>query len=167
MTKDMRHASEMSGVGVADKDVAFEISSFTEPESISIIGILVDINVSIRSVLPVHAYKSRGFLASGNNDRHGSVKRAFATNGVARKILVIEIVRDISLSIFKEKAGGSFGKSIKGVGGESKVSSDIFIEFKTLLSINFKDYFLSIVGSGDESNFVRIVVNNDFYFGFC
>jgi len=136
MTKDVGHASEVSGIGVAYEDVAFEVSSFTEPESISVSGgVLVNINVSIRGVLPVHTYKSRGLLATGDDDGHGSIERALASDGVARKILIVEVVRNVSLGVFEDEAGSSFSKAIKGIGGEGKVGGDVFIELQALLSI--------------------------------
>jgi len=132
----MGHTSEVSSIRVAYENVAFEVSSFTEPESISVIGaVLVNINVGIGSVLPIHAHKSRGALATGDDNGHSSIEGAFASDGVARKILIVEIVRNISLGVFEEEASSSFSKTIKGIGGKSKVSSDVFIELKALLSI--------------------------------
>jgi len=157
VTKDMRHASEVSSIGVAYENVAFKITSFTEPEGISaVLTVLVDINISIRSILPVHADKSRGFLATRDDDGHGSIKRTLTSDGIAGEILIVEVVRNISLSVFKKKASSSFSKAIKGIGGEAEISSKVFIELKTFLSIYFKNDFFSVIGSGEESNFIRI-----------
>jgi len=149
VTKDMGHTSEVSGIGVTYEDVAFEVTSFTEPEGVSVSGsVLVNINVSIRGVLPVHTYKSRGTLATGDDDWHSSIERTLASDGVARKILIVEVVRNISLGVFEEEAGSSFSKTIKGIGTEGKISGDVFIELKALLSIEFKHHFFSVVSSG-------------------
>jgi len=149
VTKDVRHTSEVSGIGVTYEDVAFEVSSFTEPEGISVSGgVLVNVDVSIRGVLPVHTYKSRGFLATGDDNWHGSIERTLASDGVARKILVVEVVRNISLGVFEDEAGSSFGEAIKGISGETKVSGDVFIELQALLSIEFKHHFFSAVDGG-------------------
>jgi len=148
MTEDMGHTSEVSSIGVAYKDVAFEVSSFTEPEGVSVSGsVLVDVNVSIRSVLPVHTNKSRGLLATGDNDGHGSIKRTLASDGIAGKILIVEVVRIISLGVFKEETSGSFSKTIESVSSESKVSSNVFVELQALLSVKLKDNFFSVLGS--------------------
>jgi len=162
VTEDVRHASEVSSIGVAYKDVAFKVSSFTEPEGVSVVGsIVVDVDVGVRSVLPVHTHKSGGLLATRDNDGDSSVKRSLTSDRVAGKILIVEIVRNVSLSVFKEKLSGSFSKTIKGIGGEGKVSSDVFIELKALLSINFEHYFFSIVGSGVEGDLVGVEIDNN------
>jgi len=149
MTKDVGHASEVSGIGVAYEDVAFEVSSFTEPESVSVSGgVLVNVDVSIRGVLPVHTYEGRGLLATGDDNGHSSIKRTLASDGVARKILVVEVVRNVSLGVFEDEAGSSFGEAIKGISGETKVSGDVFIELQALLSIEFKHHFFSAVDGG-------------------
>jgi hypothetical protein len=167
VTKDMRHASEVSGVRVAYEDVAVEVSSFTEPEGVSVSGsVLVNVNVSIRGVLPVHTYKSRGLLATGNNDGHSSIERALASDGIAGEILVVEIVRNISLGVFKEEAGGSFSKTVESISSESKISGNVFVELQALLSIELKHHFFSAVGSGKEGDLEGVIVNDNLDFNF-
>jgi len=167
VTKDMRHASEVSSIGVAYENVAFKVTSFTEPEGVSaVLIVLVDINIGIRSILPIHTDKSRGFLATRNDDGHGSIKRTLASDGIAGEILIVEVVRNISLSVFEEKASSSFSKAIKGISGEAKVSSKVFIEFKALLSIYFKNNFFSVIGSGEESDLIRIEMYDNLDFNF-
>lgn len=54
MSKDIREALEMSSLGIVHQNVAFQISSFTEPvgSSRGLIE-LVDVDVGIRGILPV------------------------------------------------------------------------------------------------------------------
>lgn len=47
-------AFEVKSVGVAHKEVAFQIPSFTEPEGLFSSAFFVNVNVSVGSVLPVH-----------------------------------------------------------------------------------------------------------------
>jgi len=149
VTKDVGHASEMGSVGVAYENVAFEVSSFTEPEGIGVTGsVLVDIDVGVRGVLPVHTDKGRGLLATGDDNWHGSVERALASDGITGEILIVEIVRDVSLGVFKEKASSSFSETIKGIGGEGKIGGNVFVKLKALLSIYFEHDFFSGAGSG-------------------
>jgi len=167
VTKDMGHASEVSGIRVAYKNVAFEVSSFTEPEGVSVgRGVLVNVNVSIRGVLPVHTYESRGLLATGDDDWHGSIEGTLASDGIAGKILIVEIVRIISLGVFKEEAGGSFSKTVEGISSESKVSSNVLVELQALLSIELKHDFFSGAGSGIESDLEGIIVDDNLDFNF-
>jgi hypothetical protein len=167
MTKDMGHASVVDFVGVADKYVAFKISSLTEPKGISGSGgNLVDISISIRSVLPEQTHKALGILATRDDDGDGTIEGTLATNGVARKVLIEESVRNISFGIFKEEVGSFFTKTVEGISVKGKIGSDVLVEFKALLSIEFKHDFFSGVGNRVEGDLKRVELKHDLNLNF-
>jgi len=145
VSKDIGSGLEMRGIIMADKDVAFKITSFTEPEGISSRAFSVDIDISIRGVLPVHGDKTWGVFLSADNDGNGSIKGVFGANWISRDILIIESVRKIFLGVFKKKISSSFRKSIEKFGIEGEVAGEIFIESERFVSVDFEKDFFSVV----------------------
>jgi len=148
MSKNIGSGLEVRGVIMAHKDVAFKVTSFTEPESISFRSLSVNIDVSIRSILPVHGNKAWRILLSTDDDWDGTVKGVFGSNGISRDILVVESVGEILLSVFKEEISGSFRKPIEEFSIEGEVTGEILIEFERFVPIDLEEDFFSVVSCG-------------------
>jgi hypothetical protein len=148
VSKDIGSGLEMRGIIMADKDVTFKVTSFTEPESISFRSLSVNVDISIGSILPIHGDKAWRILLSADNDGDSAVKGVFGSNGISRDILVVESVRKILLSVFKEEISGSFRKSVEELSIEGEVTGEILIEFERSVSIDFEEDFFGVVSCG-------------------